>query len=71
MKQYIGFKNSSSEYMIPILKVREIIRTPNVTALPHLPEYIDGVTNLRGSIIPIVNLKRLFDNCMAIVLAAP
>ena len=63
MEQYIGFKNSSNEYMIPILKVREIIRTPNVTALPHLPEYIDGVTNLRGSIIPIVNLKRLFDNC--------
>ena len=63
MEQYIGFKNSSSEYMIPILKVREIIRTPNVTALPHLPGYIDGVTNLRGSIIPIVNLKRLFDTC--------
>ncbi len=63
MEQFIGFKNGASEYMIPILKVREIIRTPNVTALPNLPEYIDGVTNLRGSIIPIVNLKSLFDNC--------
>ena len=63
MEQYIGFNNGSSEYMIPILKVREIIRTPSVTALPHLPEYIDGVTNLRGSIIPIVNLKSLFDKC--------
>lgn len=63
MEQYIGFKNSESEYMIPILKVREIIRTPSVTALPHLPSYIDGVTNLRGSIIPIVNLKDLFDKC--------
>jgi chemotaxis signal transduction protein/chemotaxis regulatin CheY-phosphate phosphatase CheZ len=63
MEQFIGFNSGSSEYMVPILKVREIIRTPNVTALPHLPEYIDGVTNLRGSIIPIVNLKRLFDNC--------
>ena len=63
MEQYIGFNNSSSEYMIPILKVREIIRTPSITALPHLPAYIDGVTNLRGSIIPIVNLKRRFDNC--------
>lgn len=63
MEQFIGFNNGSSEYMIPILKVREIIRTPSVTALPHLPDYIDGVTNLRGSIIPIVNLKNLFDNC--------
>jgi len=63
MEQFIGFNNGPSEYMIPILNVREIIRTPSVTALPHLPEYIDGVTNLRGSIIPIVNLKSLFDNC--------
>jgi len=62
MEQYIGFNNGSSEYMIPILKVREIIRTPTVTALPHVPGYIDGVTNLRGSIIPIVNLKRRLYN---------
>jgi chemotaxis protein CheZ len=62
MEQYIGFNNGSSEYMIPILKVREIIRTPTVTALPHVPDYIDGVTNLRGSIIPIVNLNILLYN---------
>ena len=67
MEQYIGFNNSSGEYMIPILKVREIISTPKVTALPHVPAYIDGVTNLRGSIIPIVNLNSLLysgtDDC--------
>ncbi len=63
MEQYIGFRNGSSEYMIPILKVREIIRAPSVTALPHLPEYIEGVTNLRGSIIPIINLKSLLNTC--------
>ncbi|UCH81519.1 MAG: protein phosphatase CheZ [Nitrospiraceae bacterium] len=65
MEQYIGFRNGSSEYMIPILKVREIIKAPSVTGLPHLPKYIDGVTNLRGSIIPILNLKCLLDNCTA------
>jgi chemotaxis protein CheZ len=47
--------------MIPILKVREIISMPSVTALPHLPPYVKGVTNLRGSIIPIVHLRALLD----------
>jgi chemotaxis protein CheZ len=50
--------------MIPILKVREIISMPSVTALPHLPSYVKGVTNLRGSIIPIVNLKKLLSSCI-------
>ena len=59
MQQYIGFDVDSSEYMIPILKVREIITMPSITVLPQLPLYIRGVTNLRGTIIPIVNLKKL------------
>lgn len=61
MQQYIGFKVSSSEYMIPILKVREIISMPQVTALPQLPPYVKGVTNIRGTIIPIITLKSLLD----------
>ncbi len=63
MRQFIGFNINSSEYMIPILKVREIISMPSVTALPHLPPYVKGVTNLRGSIIPIINLKNLLNSC--------
>lgn len=59
MNQYIGFYIDSSEYMLPILKVREIITMPSITSLPQLPEYVRGVTNLRGSVIPIVNLKKL------------
>jgi chemotaxis signal transduction protein/chemotaxis regulatin CheY-phosphate phosphatase CheZ len=62
MRQFIGFNINSSEYMIPILKVREIISMPSVTALPHLPSYVKGVTNLRGSIIPIINLKNLLNS---------
>ncbi|MBI4681970.1 MAG: protein phosphatase CheZ [Nitrospirae bacterium] len=62
MQQFIGFNINSSEYMIPILKVREIISMPSITALPHLPSYVKGVTNLRGSIIPIVNLKYLLNS---------
>jgi chemotaxis protein CheZ len=48
--------------MIPILKVREIITMPSITALPHLPSYIKGITNLRGTVIPIVNLKSLLNS---------
>jgi chemotaxis protein CheZ len=62
MQQFIGFNINSSEYMIPILKVREIITMPSVTALPHLPPYVKGVTNLRGSIIPIINLRNLLNS---------
>ena len=61
MQQFIGFNVNSSEYMIPILKIREIISMPSVTALPYLPSYVKGVSNLRGNIIPIVHLKNLLD----------
>lgn len=61
MQQFIGFRINSSEYMIPILKVREIISMPSVTVIPHLPPYVKGVTNLRGNIIPIINLKHILN----------
>jgi chemotaxis protein CheZ len=48
--------------MIPILKVREIIGMPSITALPHLPDYIRGITNLRGTVIPVINLKSLLNS---------
>lgn len=56
MQQFIGFKIRTSHYMLPIMKIREIITMPAVVALPHLPSYIRGITNLRGSIVPIVHL---------------
>ena len=59
MGQYIGFHLGGEEYSIPILKVREIINVPGMTRLPQTPEYIEGVANLRGSVVPIVNIKKL------------
>ena len=61
MEQFIGFKLGSMEYTIPILKVREIINAPVITRMPQAPHYIEGVTNLRGSIIVIVNLRSLLN----------
>lgn len=57
--QYIGFMMNDNEFTIPILKVQEIINMPPITKLPQAPYYIEGITNLRGKVIPIVNLKRL------------
>ncbi len=61
MQQHIGFNINSSEYTIPILKVREIVTMPVIRKMPQSPPYIEGLTNLRGSVIPIVNLKRLIN----------
>jgi len=62
MQQYIGFHLNNNEYMIPILRVREIITMPSITVLPQLPSYIKGITNLRGAVIPVVNLKNLLNS---------
>lgn len=64
--QYIGFTMNNNEFTIPILKVQEIVNLPQITKLPQVPDYIEGITNLRGRIIPVVNLKKmagLFGSC--------
>lgn len=57
--QYVGFKINDNEYTIPILKVQEIINLPPITKLPQAPHVIEGITNLRGKVIPVVDLKRI------------
>jgi chemotaxis protein CheZ len=59
MRQCIGFLLNENEYIIPILKVQEIIKIPQITKMPGVPYYVEGITNLRGRVIPVVNLKRL------------
>lgn len=59
MQQYIGFDLNGTEYTVPILKVIEIINMPAITRMPNSPSYVEGITNLRGKIIPVINLKRL------------
>lgn len=51
--QYIGFKLNDKEYTIPILKVREIIKSPALTRLPLVPDYVEGVTNLKGRVYAV------------------
>lgn len=61
VQQYIEFNLGNNEYAVPILKVREIINLPSITKLPSSPLYVEGITNLRGSVITIVNSKKLMN----------
>lgn len=58
--QIVGFRIGHETYGLPISVVREIIRVPSITAVPNAPEHIAGVINLRGQIIPVVDLRKRF-----------
>jgi purine-binding chemotaxis protein CheW len=58
--KYLTFALANEEYGLEILKVREIIGYIDVTALPQTPSHIKGVINLRGQVIPVVDLRAKF-----------
>jgi purine-binding chemotaxis protein CheW len=58
--QIVSFLLDDVEYGINILQVHEIIRMPEITRLPNTPDYIKGVINLRGSVIPVVDVRIRF-----------
>lgn len=60
MHQLVSFQLGPEEYAIDILGVQEIIRLVEITHVPNAPHYVDGVVNLRGKIIPIINLRNRF-----------
>ena len=58
--KYLTFALGNEEYSVPVLKVREIIKIMDITAVPQVPEYVKGVVNLRGKVIPVVDLRLKF-----------
>jgi purine-binding chemotaxis protein CheW len=58
--KYMTFKLAKEEYALEILKVREIIGLMDITRVPRMPEFIRGVINLRGKVIPVVDLRLKF-----------
>lgn len=58
--KYLTFALGEEEYGLPVLKVREIIKMMDVTSVPQVPAHIRGVINLRGKVIPIVDLRLKF-----------
>ena len=55
--QLVSFKIGNEEFGIDILAVQEIIRLVSITKIPNSPEFIEGVINLRGKIIPVIDLR--------------
>lgn len=60
LSQFVGFQVAGQEYAFRIEQIQEIVILERVTKTPQVPEYVEGVSNLRGSIIPIINLRKLF-----------
>ena len=58
--KYLTFILAEEEYGLEILKVREIIGIMGITAVPQMPEHVKGVVNLRGKVIPVVDLRLKF-----------
>lgn len=56
--QLVGFTLGKEQFGVNILSVQEIIRSAPITAVPNSPEFIEGVINLRGSIIPVIDLRK-------------
>ena len=55
--QLVSFMLADEEYGVEVLKVREIIRMPTITKMPNVPQYVEGIINLRGKVIPIISMR--------------
>ncbi len=58
--QIVGFRIGNETYGVRIGAVREIVRVPEITAVPSAPDTVEGVINLRGKIIPVMDLRKRF-----------
>ena len=58
--QYLTFEMSGENYAIPIAHIREVLLVPTVTRIPRMPEFMRGVINLRGAVVPVLDLRLKF-----------
>ena len=58
--QFVGFRLADQQYIFRIERIQEIVIPASIARVPEVPPYVDGVSNLRGTIIPIINLRTLF-----------
>lgn len=58
--QAVVFLLNNSYYGVPILQVQEIVKMTDITKLPDTPDFVEGIVNLRGQIVPILDLRKRF-----------
>jgi purine-binding chemotaxis protein CheW len=56
----VGFQIGRETYGVPIKSLHEIVRVPEITAVPDAPDYMEGVMNLRGKIVSVIDLRKRF-----------
>ena len=54
----VGFQVGRETYGVPITSLHEIVRVPEITAVPDAPDYVEGVINLRGKIVSVIDLRK-------------
>ena len=59
-RQFVCFELAGQRYIFRIERIQEIVIPSGITRIPEVPDYVEGVSNLRGTIIPIINLRMLF-----------
>lgn len=76
VRQYLTFKLEGEIFALDVVKVREILDYTNITKVPQTPEFMRGVINLRGSVVPVVDMRlkfnmpsqeRTVDTCIIVV----
>lgn len=65
--QLVIFMLAKEEYGLPITKVQEINRMVSITRLPQTPDFMEGVINLRGRVIPVIDLRKRFQLAEAVI----
>lgn len=60
-RQYLTFRLNNEIFAIDVAKVREVLDLTTITAIPRTPEFMSGVINLRGSVVPVVDLRLCFE----------
>lgn len=58
--QLVCFKLAEEEYAVDITRVQEVIRVQKITPVPQMPEFVLGVVNIRGNVVPVLDLRKKF-----------
>ena len=56
-RQYLTFRLAEEQYGLNVLQVREVLEIPRITRVPRMPIYMKGVINIRGSVVPVIDLR--------------
>lgn len=61
LKQYLTFTVDKENYALAVVHVREVLEFQQVTRVPRMPDFMRGIINLRGKVVPVIDLKTKFD----------